>query len=168
MCIVFYNAFNIIYRLSANGNNDLRDVFILVFAHLRKIHLVFSFSLGPNHIKWTTHTDSWGHYHFIVILKKKRQANCLLHYFLRPGIPTGRVFICVSFHSRLPGRPTFPKGRFLSQHNESLKPVWSVLHSKKSFRIPYYLTRKPHPQKMQRIPLAVILLMLRFQVNSWT
>lgn len=40
--------------------------------------------------------------------------------------------------------------------------------SKTIFRIQYYLTRKPYPQKMQSVPLAVILLMLGFQVSSST
>lgn len=100
--------------------------------------------------------------------EEEKESKLSLTLLFRPGIPTGRVFICFSFHSKLPGRPIFPNGRFLSLQNECLKPVWSVLHSKKSFRIQYYLPRKPHPQKMQRIPLAVIFLMLRFPVNTWT
>lgn len=52
-----------------------------------KIHLAFSFSLGQNHIKWAkdginTHIHSCGHYHFIVVLQKKRKTNSVsLHYF---------------------------------------------------------------------------------------
>lgn len=123
-----------------------------------KIHLAFSFSLGLYYIKWP-HTDSRGHYHFVVILKRKGKSNCLFTLLFMLRILTGWMNLFVHFylfHSRLPASPAFPKVNCCLQ-NES-QPLSSVLHCKKSFSIQcYYLTRKPHPQKMQMIRLAVIL-----------
>jgi hypothetical protein len=88
----FYSALNTEYTLATNGDKDLRDVFILVLA--LEIHLAFSFSLGPNHIKWATHKllkslPLYGDF------KKKRKANCLFILHFMPVIPTGRVNIYI-------------------------------------------------------------------------
>lgn len=135
-----------------------------------KIHLAFSFSLGLYYIKWATHRLPGSLSLCGDFEKEKGNQSVSLHYFLCSEFSQDEwiyLFISFSFHTRLPTSPAFPKVGSLQ--NESLKPVLSVLHCKKSFRIQcYYLTRKPHPQKMQMILLAVILLTWRAQVDLWT
>ena len=121
----FYNAFNIVYRVSANGNNDLRDVFILVFSPI-EIRLAFSVSLGPNRIKWATRRLPRSLSLYGDFEEEKEIKLSLYITFEARNSHRKSKSICSFLSLPILGYllvPLFLKVDFLSLQNESLKPV---------------------------------------------